>query len=294
MIDRIFIPTVNRTDSQITFDNLPNKYKSIVTLVVQAWEKSQYDYDCDYLVLPDTPEYHFSDYYCLPKTRKFIYEQGRNLKYCIFDDDIKFARRNAKYFGGQSNMEKSKRYLNDDDFDEMFNLFDRWLDDVTVCGCSQMENPPNGSFKKVDFDRMECYRNNSSLTSAYWINGSHFTDILDDMDLTSVRVGEDVCFLLNLLTRGYKNRVSGEFVIYNSSNNKKMKSSVWDQQTYEQTQKDHERLQKMFPGIFTILYDENGNRLSGGYRDQGKSKIEWSKAFNYRSDNNLMSFFDDN
>lgn len=295
-MDKIFIPTVHRVDNQITLETLPEKYKKLVCLVVQAWERPQYTYDCEYLVLPDTPEYHFSDYYCLPKTRSFIYDHGKDMKYCVFDDDLKFCRRNSKYFGGASNMETSKRFLTEDDFDDMFSLFDSWLarSDVTVCGCSQVENPPSGSFQAVDFDRVECYRNNTSLTSAYWINGTHFKDILPDMDLCSVRVGEDVCFLLSLLTRGFGNRVSGEFVIYNTSNNnKKMKSAVWDEQTYEQTQKDHQYLEKMFPGIFKILYDKDGNRMSGGYRDFGKSKIEWSKAFK-PSQNNLMGFFDDN
>lgn len=298
MIERIFIPTVHRVDNQITYENLPDKYKKLVTMVVQAWERSQYDYDCEYLVLPDNQEYHFSDYYCLPKTRKFIYEAGRNMKYCIFDDDIIFGRRNAKYFGGISNMEKSRRQCDESDFDEMFSLFDKWLDssDVTVCGCSQIENPPSGSYKQTGYDSVSSYRNNSSLTSAYWINGKHFTDILDDLDLTSVRVGEDACFLLSLLSRGYGNRVSDEFVIYNTSNNdKKMKSTVWDQQTYDQTLADHKYLEKLFPGVYTILYDKDGKRIEGGYRNFGKSKIEWSKAYKNanRKDSSLESFFND-
>lgn len=280
MIERIFIPTVHRVNDQITFNHLPEKYKSKVTMVVQAWERSFYHYDCDYLVLPDTDEYHFSNYYCLPKTRKFIYEAGRNMKYCLFDDDIIFKRRNVKYFGGVSNMEKSKRQATDEDFDEMFELFEEWLDsDITVVGCSQSENPPSGKSYAVANNKTVCYRDNTSITSAYWINGSHFTNDLDNMDLTSVRVGEDACFLLSLLTRGYRNRVSSDFVIYNASNHRKMKSTVWDQQTMEQTFKDHQILERMFPGLFKILYNQDGSRVEGGYKNFGKSKIEWSKSF---------------
>ena len=298
MIDRIFIPTVHRADNQITYNNLPDNYKKKVTMVVQAWERPQYNYDCDYLVLPDTKEYHFSDYFCLPKTRRFIYEAGKNMKYCIFDDDIQFGRRNRKYFGAPANMETSKRFCTDDDIDEMFNQFDKWLDlpNVTVCGCSQVENPPSGGLEQISFDEVASFRSNGSMTSAYWINGNDFKDILNDLDLTSVRVGEDVCFLLSLLTRGYGNRVSNEFVTFNhSNNNKKMKSTIWDQQTYEQTLKDHKYLEKLFPGIYTILYDKEGNRMKGGYRDFGKSKISWSKAYktNAKSDTSLESFFND-
>lgn len=273
MVDRIFIPTVHRVNNQITYNALPEKYKKKVTMVVQSWERSQYTYDCNYFVLPDTPDYHYSNYYCLPKTRKLIYQLGKDITYCVFDDDVEFGRRNAKYHSSIADMEKSKRKAIEKDYEEMFNLFDNWLEneDITVCGCSQIENPPSGVR----------YRENTSLTSALWINGKAFKDVLDEMDLTSVKVGEDVCFLLSLLVRGYRNRVSDEFVIINNSNaNKNMKSTVWDQQTYEQTLKDHKYLEKIFPRIFEILYDNEGNRLSGGYKNFGKSKIHWNKAYN--------------
>jgi len=280
MIERIFIPTVHRVDNQITFNHLPVALRSKVSFVVQAWERPRYMYDCDYVILPDTPEYHFSDYYCLPRTRKFIYDLGQNMKYCVLDDDIFFSRRNVKYFGEASNMERSRQVLTDDETIDMFNIFDKWLDDVTVCGCAQIQNPPAGV--KI--------RENGSLTSAYWINGTHFKDDLPKMDLTSVRVGEDVAFLLSLLTRGYKNRISEEYVLSNYSvMTKKMKSTVWDEQTYEDTQRDHKLLEKMFPGLFVIQYDQNGNREEGGYRNFGKSKINWNKAYKYR--NNLSEFF---
>jgi hypothetical protein len=284
MIQKIFIPTLHRVDNQITYNNLPDDLKDRVVMVVQAWERPLYKYDCEYLVLPDTDEYHFSNYYCLPKTRKMIYQAGRNMKYAVIDDDIVFFRRNARYFGQESNMETSKRKATPDDVLEMFDLFDGWLDkpDVTVCGCSHMENPP-----------METYfSKNSSLSSALWINGPDFTDILDELDLTSIKVAEDACFLLSLLTRGYGNRVSGEFIFQNNSVYKKdLKSAVWDQQTYEQTQKDHQYLEKMFPGIYNIVYDEDGNRAAGGYRNAGKSKILWSKAYKKSQISSLEKFF---
>lgn len=288
MIERIFIPTVNRYDNQITYNMLPSKYKKIVSLVVQSWEKPKYQYDCDYVVLPDTEEYHYNNYYCLPKTRRFIYELGKDIKYCIFDDDIVFARRNSKYFTGISNMEKSKRKATEEDIDDMFSLFDSWLDldTVTVCGCSQIENRPDPSSR--------IYTSNCSLSSAFWINGKDFKDLLPKLDLTSVRVGEDVCFLLSLLTNGFGNRVSGEFLQYNISNfSKKMPSTVWDQQTYEQTLKDHLYLEKLFPGLFSIVYDADGKRVAGGYKNYGKSKVFWKKAYDQfkLKQNSLERFF---
>lgn len=272
MIERIYIPTVNRPQNQITYDNLPIELKSKVTMVVQAWERSQYNYPCDYLVLPDTEEYHYSHYYCLSKTRRYIYEHAKDTRYCMFDDDVTFGRRNTRYFGLQDNMPKSKRPATQDDIREMFALFDNWLDlpEVTVCGCSFNENPPGNKI----------YASNGSLSSALWINGPDFAGRLSEFELTKVRVMEDTCFLLSLLTRGYGNRVSQEFLFYNNSVLKRqMPSTVWDTQTFDQTHTDHKIVADMFPGLVTILYDEHGARIPGGFRNYGKVRIQYSQAY---------------
>lgn len=283
MIEKIFIPTVNRVEQQITYSALPESLKRRVVLVVQAWERPQYNYDCKYLILPDTEEYHYSSYYCLPKTRLQIYQAGKNMKYAVLDDDVLFGRRNVKYFGQPSNMEKSKRLATDSDILEMFSVYDEWLNDsnITVCGCSQVQNPPA---KKI-------YSTNASLSSALWINGTHFSSKLNTFDLTSVRVAEDINFLLTLLTNGYGNRVSQEFLVINESvvQSKRMKSTVWDNQLFEQTHNDHKILQNKFPNVFKILYDDAGNRIPGGFRDCGKIQVYWSKA--YKATN--MKSFDD-
>ncbi len=283
MIERIFIPTVNRADNQITYDNLPDALKQRVTMVVQAWERDKYQYPCDYLVLPE--EINLDDYYCLPKTRKIIYEAGQNMKYAVLDDDLTFGRRNAKYWTDESNMEMSKRKATEADVLEMFDLYSKWLDEptVTVCGCGHAENPPQGNE----------YSNNASLSSAYWINGNDFKDLLPELELTRTKVAEDVVFLLSLLAHGYGNRVSQEFIFFNNSVHKAdMTSTVWDEQTYENTQRDHKIVESMFPGIFTILYDDKtGERISGGFRDFGKSKIRWSEAFGSAQRGNLEDLF---
>ena len=168
MIDKIFIPTLNRVDNQITLNNLPKELRDKVTLVVQKWERPKYKYDVDYLVLPENLT--TKDYLCLAKTREIIYKAGTNIKYAIIDDDIIFRRRNRKRFGLPSDMDKSQRVCSDLDIIEMFNIFDKWLDekDVSFCGCSHLENIPAEVL----------YRNNSSIGSAVWFNGPNFANIL--------------------------------------------------------------------------------------------------------------------
>ncbi len=283
MIERIFIPTVNRADNQITYDNLPDALKQRVTMVVQAWERDKYQYPCDYLVLPE--EINLDDYYCLPKTRKIIYEAGQNMKYAVLDDDLTFGRRNAKYWTDESNMEMSKRKATEADMLEMFDLYSKWLDEptVTVCGCGHAENPPQGNE----------YSNNASLSSAFWINGNDFKDLLPELELTRTKVAEDTVFLLSLLSRGYGNRVSQEFIFFNNSvHTKNMKSTIWDEQTFEATHRDHKIVESMFPGIFTVLYNHHsGERVKGGFRDYGKTRTDWSKAFGSHQRGSLEDLF---
>lgn len=283
-IDKIFILTVNRVDNQITYNNLPENLKKKVVFVVQSWERSLYNYDTEYLILPD---YITTDRYnAIAETRRQIYEAGKNIKYAVIDDDITFGRRNSKYWLGTSNMKKSKRDCDDDDVNEMFDMFSSWLDedDLAVCGCALSENPPAGTE----------YTENNSMTSAYWINGKTFTDILPELKLTETKVAEDIVFLLSLLSRGYRNRVSQEFITFNHSvKSKSMKSTIWDEQTEEQTLEDHKKIERMFPGIYEILYDRGSSghkRLSGGFRNYGKSRINWSKAFKSKG-NDLENFF---
>lgn len=273
MINKIYIPTVNRVNSQITYNGLPDELKKDVVMVVQAWERDQYNYNCEYLVLPDTDEFHFSNHFCIANTRLFIYKTAGNTKYAVLDDDITFFRRNRKYMTGVSNMERSSRRSTSEDILEMFTQYSEWLDEpsVTVVGCSHTDNPPA---KKL-------LRNNTSLGSVMWINGSDFSDEIDSWPLNDLCIFEDSNLLLTLLSNGYGNRISEEFSFYNNSVEKKsMKSSIWDNKTYEMVTEAYKCLEDRFPGIFTILYDDNGNRVQGGFRNFGKNKIRWNKSFN--------------
>ena len=205
MIEKIFIPTVCRVDDQITYTSLPKELQKRVVFVVQAWERDQYKYDAEYLVLPE--EITLDSHNALARTRKIIYDTGKNMKYAMFDDDIIFKRRNAKYWTGKSTMETSRRVSTHDDIIDMFNTFDTWLDEVTLCGCEVTSLPPTH----------KPYLDNTKIACAYWFNGKDFAKDLDDMHLTDVKVSEDVLLLLGLLSRGYKTRLSSEFLNTNYS-----------------------------------------------------------------------------
>lgn len=273
MIEKIYIPTVKRVDNQITFNMLPDELKKKVTLVVQAWEADQYKYDCDYLVLPDTYEYHYTNEFAIANTRLFIYKLAGSIKYAVLDDDIEFGRRNTKYFGGPDNLEKSQRNLTHKETVELFDMLSDWLDEpeVSLCGLAHVQNPPSN----------RPYRYNTTIASAFWFNGSNFAhENLDSWGLTAVSTSEDVNMVLTLLTNGYRNKISEEFYFKNQSVRKsRMESVLWSTQDYDKLLRTKKTLSSKFPGIYNILYDSNGNTMEGGFRNTGKVRVYYHKAY---------------
>lgn len=284
MIERIFIPTIHRPNDQITYNSLPEILKSRVTLVVQEWERDQYTYDCDYLVLP--AEINKSDYLCLAKTRDIIHKAGRTMKYAMIDDDLVLIRRNAKYWNNDSDMLKSKRKANDEDIIEFFELCSKWLDEKTVSFCS----PAHIEFAP----HHKAYSSNAAMTSYGFYNGPDFSDVLDELPTTEVRYGEDTLFILSLLSRGFGNRISNVFCIDNMSLKGNLTDTVWVENNYNDVWKDHNRIQELYPRYFKVLLDVNGDRIKGGFRDYGKVELNYKKCFNsFNRKHMFNSLFED-
>ena len=278
MIDKIYIPTACRVDNQVKYNNLPRELQEKVVFVVQEWERDQYNYDAEYLVLQ--PDIKIGTKNALSRTRKVIYETAKNERYAMLDDDLHFKRRNSKYWNGVSNMEKSSRVCTEDDVLEMFETYNNWLDNgITFCGCAQQNNPP---FHNI-------FEDNRAMSSCYWINGSDWADKIEEMRLDEVRVAQDVLLIIGLLSRGYRNRVSNEFIFANQSiASKKEKSIHWDQTEFDEVHENHKLIQSMYPKYFKILYDESGNRIQGGFRDHGKTSVKWSQAYKDSQVNTLF------
>ena len=91
MIDRIYIPTLGRPNEQVTWDNLPTELKEKVWFVIHQKEKDLYDYDAKYLVLDNNIG--------IANVRKEIVYHAGKIRFCMWDDDVIFYRRNRKYYG---------------------------------------------------------------------------------------------------------------------------------------------------------------------------------------------------
>ena len=198
---KIYIPTFRRVDSQITFASLPDKYKEKAILVVQKHERPQHKLDVEYLVVEDGIG--------IAKTRKKIIDHAGKSRFCLYDDDIKFYRINIKYLMKEnwldSDMKGVKRPMTEDDFDEMFDIFNSWMDNENIIqiGHRSAMLPPSWRF----------YTDFTDVYSGYMINGVELSKFVDEIDWTFVEVGEDSMMSLEFLLRGYKIRRSELFCI---------------------------------------------------------------------------------
>ena len=91
MIDKIYIPTLGRPEEQVTWDNLPSQLREKVCFVIHEREKDLYKYDAEYLVLPDELDR-------ISKVRKEIIYHADEQRFCMWDDDVIFYRRNRRNF----------------------------------------------------------------------------------------------------------------------------------------------------------------------------------------------------
>ena len=258
MIEKIYIPTFRRVDIQITYDNLPNEYKEKVIMVVQEQEKKDYNYDVEYLVVDDNIG--------IAKTRELICRHAGKTRFSMVDDDVVFYRRNQKYFkdfDNVPNMDKSKRIATKSDLDEMFTLFDKWMDE----GILHVGNRRNGlpPVKKS-------YSDITFIQGAHFINGEMLSDIIDEIDWTYCEVGEDAHLMLEYLTRGYYNRRADEFT-FSAKSFQEGGCSVYRDSKFHN--REHRKLQTKYPK-YVYFRKEMVGQGTDGY------KIGVIKEFSYK------------
>ena len=286
MIERIYIPTVRRTDNQITFNNLPEELKKRVIMVVEPGERHLYNYECEYLLVPEKLVGTWTQ---LAETRLMIHKHAGAIKYAVLDDDVIIKRRNAKYWTGESNMEKSKRSATSDEISDMYENVSKWMDEesIGVVGLSDGGYPPAASE----------YEDTKPVYTYLFYDGRMISKVIDEMDIASLRIAEDVLFLFEALSRGINTRKSNEFMYDNRSMvDKDLAESreVWTgmyknkedrPDNYYQSDehyKSMDYIQKKYPHIIQIFKDDNGKK---------KNRIAWKKLYNSRNTGSLSEFF---
>ena len=270
MIERIYIPTIKRPKLQVTYKNLPADLQQHVIMVIDGSERHLYEYDCQYLELPESI---VGEYTQLAMTRKYIHEHAGQIKYAMIDDDLDFYIRNSKYFGGEDNMETSQRKATNSELVDYFSLASRWLDDkhVGVVGMTDGMTPPE-----------KILQNTVGVFNLLICDGNKIATIIDEID-TSTRVAEDVMFSFTCLTNGIDTRISNLHRYTNRSLNANYKDirPVWEglftdqmPEDYFQTLEHYNALMKVkkkFPK-FIDIYEKDG---------RVKNTKHWKKAYEY-------------
>lgn len=286
MIERIYIPTVRRTDNQITFNNLPEELKKRVIMVVEPGERHLYNYECEYLLVPEKLVGTWTQ---LAETRLMIHKHAGATKYAVLDDDVIIKRRNAKYWTGESNMEKSKRSATGEEISDMYEIVSKWMDEesIGVVGLSDAGTPPAAKE----------YEDTKPVYTYLFYDGRMISKVIDEMDIATLRIAEDVLFLFEALSRGINTRKSNVFMYDNRSmvdKNLAESREVWTgmfknkedrPDNYYQSDehyKSMDYIQKKYPHIVHIFKDENGKK---------KNRIAWKKLYNSRNTGSLSEFF---
>ncbi len=281
MIEKIYIPTIKRADIQITYENLPKQLQQRVVFVIDPKERKDYKYDAEYLEIPES---FIGQWTQLAQTRKFIHQHGKNTKYAMFDDDLIILKRNQKYINGNSDMEKSKRKATEEEILQCFEKASKWLDDeeIGIVGLCDPGYPPHPKE----------YTDTQGVFCSYFIDGRKLAPFVDELD-TSIRIGEDLLFLFDCMSRGMNTRISNEYLYENKSLRSIMKGKrpIWeeiekkDNQIVYQTD-DHinamKYIQKKYPHAMDIFIED------GKY----KFRKYWKKIYNKKVELNLESFYD--
>jgi hypothetical protein len=256
-------------------------------MVVEPGERHLYDYPCDYL---EIPEKLVGTWTQLAETRLFIHKHAGAIKYCVADDDIKIRRRNAKYWTGQSNMEKSKRDATAEEMLDMYETVDKWFDEsaIGVVGLSDAGSPPSSKE----------YEDTKDVYSYVFYDGRMLSEVIDDMDICSLRIAEDVLFLYEVLSRGINTRKSTEWMYDNRS----------------MVQKDLSDTREVWTGMFKNVEDRPDNYYQSDahydamryiqskyphgvkiFEKDGKMKNRkyWKKVYNPKYSDNLENFLND-
>jgi len=222
----------------------------------------------------------------LAQTREFIHKHAGAIKYAMVDDDIIIKRRNAKYWTGKSNMEKSRRTATTEEISEMYEIVDKWLDesDIGIVGLSWPDEPPGNKL----------YRDTTNVNTYVFYDGRMISEVINEMDISSVRVSEDMLFLYEALSRGINSRKSEEWMFDNRSQvDKDLQDSriVWKgmfegkdtPEDYFQTDEHYDcmkYIQKKFPHGVKI-FEKDGKMKNVKY---------WKKVYKPKNSNTLEGF----
>ena len=268
----LVIPTFKRLDRQITFSNIPNELLNNVTLVVQPQEEKEARKVHSKIFVVS------GDNIGMAKTiRDITYEfaVNRQSRFWILDDDLKFLRHYET-----DNGKLKKQPMTKSDFNECLKKTEEWMDEGYPHGAlGTTWNNPLGKFPYVV---------NSRIMANKYYDGISISKIWNDIDWVGCCGAEDFYVTLQLLTKGYPNRVWYEFIVDAGASYKDGGCSDYRNTDYHN--QSCEELQRHFPAYVTLKYKESDAKNMKGQMI-ARSQVQWKKAYESSQKSSLSDFF---
>lgn len=274
MIELIIIPTLGRMDKQITYNSLPSKYKAMTFFVVQSHEYEEMNkrYPGKVLCLPEKINR-------IAPTREWIFNKFKDYDHIIFDDDLEFVVKEPN--PGEGTKWLSRKFT-EQDFNDAFGLINSWIEEG-IC---------YGGFLPAwvipDVDQWPIRENQRIMTNVFYAGGK----IPNDIEWNRVAAAEDFDVNLQLLTRGFKNRISAKYMVTCSETNATGGCSTW--RTLDVHNDAQRKLAELWPDFVKI---REKTVPSGPWKGQMKlaTTIQHKKAYESsqkKDDSSLENFFD--
>lgn len=268
----IVIPTLKRLSKQITLSNIPDEHKRFATLVVQPQEENEAKKIHDRVFVLSGNDIGFA------KTIKEItyeWSVNRASKFWILDDDLSFMYNDLTDDG----WKKSK--LSDQQFASMIGETEEWISQgILHGGIGTTWEPPSPS--KYPFNT------NCRIMTNKFYNGLVLAEYWKEIDWDGCCGAEDFYVNLQLLTRGFENRVWFKYVVSPSDTNADGGCSTYRDVAYHNNAM--ETLKTKFPEFVTL---KEKVQTTGPWKGQSKlaATIMWKRAYESSQKSSLEGFF---
>tara|TARA_Y100000310_G_scaffold249723_1_gene255802 strand:- start:918 stop:1754 length:837 start_codon:yes stop_codon:yes gene_type:complete len=192
---KIVIPTLERINNQITYNNLPLKYKKNVYFIVREHERKEI-----------TKKYKEAIVLTLPKnvekgigpTREWIMNFFKNDKIFVCDDDLTFLKREIN-----QNKKLITNKMLDNDFDDLFNLILQKMNEGFVHGgLGNTISPPSIKYYPLNI-------NARIMTNVFY----NCPKLPKNINYSRCHPSEDFDANLQLLKKGFKNILFTNYII---------------------------------------------------------------------------------
>ena len=270
MID-IVICTFKRLDKQITLSNIPESYRDNVTLVVQPQEETRAREIHKNIFVLDGNDIGYAK---TIKQTTYEWSVNRQKHFWLMDDDLSFRFNHEIEKGVKGQKHKFTETI----FYDMISDIKKELD-------SGMFHGALGTTWVFPWGKLP-YVENSRICGNKIYN-KKLGDVWSEIDWEGCCGAEDFYVSLQLMTKGFSNKVWYKYVASPSDTNTIGGCSEYRDVDYHN--KSMKNLQSKFPNYVTL---KEKKQKSGPWKDMTKlsATISWKKAYQSSQVNTLDAF----